>query len=112
MLRDLAVDFAFPDSPLRQVIVNTHSTVFVKEIYNMMPDKCITIAYAEMVNRVITLEGVRKKILVTKITPLEQEDALQTSIQFSGQERKLTLHSLMEYMRMNDNESIMVGEKA
>lgn len=112
LLRDLAVDFAFPDSPLRQVIVNTHSTVFVKEIYNMMPDKCITIAYAEMVNRVITLEGARKKILVTKITPLEQEDALQTSIQFSGQERKLTLHSLMEYMRMNDNESIMVGEKA
>lgn len=107
LLHDLSIDFTYPDALLRQVIVNTHSTVFVANIYDMWPNKYVTIAYAEMVNRISNINDSRKKLLVTKITPLEQEqrDAFQTSIQFSDQERKLTYACLMNYMKMHDNET-------
>lgn len=105
LLKELSIDFSHPTAFLRQVIVNTHSVLFVKEISKMLPDKNIIIAYAEMINRIITVNQERKKLLVTKITPLEQEDALQSTINFSDQDKKMTYQRLTEYMQMNDNET-------
>ena len=53
LLKDLTTNFEDHDLPLRQVIVNTHSTVFVGEIQKWEDDLNVSIHFAEMKSRVL-----------------------------------------------------------
>lgn len=111
LLQDLSVDFRVSGQALRQVIVNTHSSIFVRAIYRRMPDRDLTIGLAQMVSRILTVDTERKKMLATRITPVPQEDALQTDIQFSEQERRMTLQVVEDYLQMNDNENCHLEDR-
>ena len=105
LLRDLSTDFSDPEMPLRQIIVNTHSIVFVKEMREWLTSPYITICFAQMVNRIVSINGVKKKLLVSKITPVPKEEELQMRIPFTEQEKKITLKMIEDYLQVKDNES-------
>lgn len=105
LLKDLSVDFNNVESPLRQVIINTHSTIFIKEMRNWLNEKTLTIAFAQVVNRIFTVNNRKKKMNASKITPVPREYAWQTAIEFSEQDKKLTLATISEYLNDKDNES-------
>lgn len=106
LLKDLSTDFSNTDMPLRQVIVNTHSTVFVSAIYQWLSSPFVSIDFARMVVRICSVNEEKKKLLATKITPVPKNNPLQTKITFSEQESKSTLQMMNEFMQSNDNESI------
>lgn len=106
LLKDLSTDFLDADMPLRQVIVNTHSTVFVSAIYKWLVSPLVSIDFARMVVRICSIDGNKKKLLATKIVPVPKDNPLQTKIPFSEQETKSTLQMMNEFMMFSDNESI------
>ena len=66
LLKDLCADFTYPDMPLRQVIVNTHSPIMVGNILELyLNDSNVSIHLSQMVNRVTTIGGLKRKISVT-----------------------------------------------
>lgn len=108
LLKDLSTDFSDADMPLRQVIVNTHSTVFITAIYKWILSPYVSIDFARMVVLVCTFNEEKKKLLATKITPVRNQDEpnpLQTKIPFTEQETKSTFQMLKDYMMSNDSES-------
>lgn len=107
LLKDLSTDFMDTDRPLRQVIINTHSTIFVKEMNKWLESPWLTIAFAQMVNSSLTLEGRKKRLLSSKIVPVPKNNVWQTSIPFSEQEKKMTTQMILEYLREGDNERIL-----
>ena len=97
LLKDLTTNFEDHDLPLRQVIVNTHSTVFVGEIQKWEDDLNVSIHFAEMKSRVLSLpSGNKVKLDVSKIIQVPKEG--QLTINFSEQERKLSLQMIKEYL--------------
>lgn len=106
LLRDLSTDFSDADLPLRQVIINTHSTIFIKAMKQWLSDKCVTISFAQMVNRIFTTNNEKKKMLASKITPVPNETDIQSSIIFSDQEKKISLTMIDEFLTMQDNETV------
>lgn len=109
LLKDLSTDFMDTEMPLRQVIINTHSTIFVKEMNKWLEHPCLTIAFAQMVNSSLTVEGEKKRLLSSKIIPVPKNYAWQTFIPFSEQEKKMTTQMIMEYLREGDNERTLDG---
>lgn len=109
LLKDLCTDFSDTDAPLRQVIINTHSTVFVKEVNRWISDPNMTIAFARMANRIVTMNEEKKKLLATKITPVPRVKAWQSSIPFTEQEKKISIQLINEYLQVNDNEAYNTG---
>lgn len=105
LLRDLSVDFNDIESPLRQVIINTHSTIFIKEMKHWLEENILTIAFAQVVNRIFTVNDKKKRMSASKITPVPKEVGWQTAIEFSEQDRKLTLATINEYLTDRDSES-------
>ena len=110
LLKELSTDFSEPEIPLRQIIVNTHSVVFVKEMRKWMLSPYVSINFAQMVNRITSVDDAKKKLLVTKITPVPKEEGVQMSIPFTEQEKRMTLQMIEDYLRSDDNESINIGE--
>lgn len=105
LLKDLSTDFEEKEPFLRQVIINTHSTVFVQEINKEINSPLMTIAFAQMVNAVVSVNNVRRKILITRITPVIKDYGGQTIIPFTEQERKMSAQMVKDYLTLNDNES-------
>ena len=105
LLKDLSTDFSNTDMPLRQVIVNTHSTVFVFSFYPWLSSPFVSIDFARMVVRICSVHEGKKKLLATKITPVPKNNPLQTKITFSEQESKSTVQMMNEFMQYNDNEA-------
>lgn len=106
LLKDLSTDFLDAGMPLRQVIVNTHSTVFVSVIYQWLSSPFVSIDFARMVTRICSINGEKKKLIATKIIPVPKDNPLQSRIPFSEQDSKSTLQMMNEFMLSNDNESI------
>lgn len=105
LLKDLATDFADPDTPLRQVIVNTHSTTFIREMNKWMSNPYLTIGFAQVVSRIITIDGQRKKLLASRITPVPKDKDRQTTISFSEQDKKLSLQMIEDFLQDHDYET-------
>lgn len=104
LLRDLSSDFTDKSMPLRQIIINTHSPVFVSEIHKWISDRNVTICFAEMVSRIVLIHDKKYKLCISKINPLDKERNAQTTILFSEQDRKLTLQMIKEYLQVMDCE--------
>lgn len=105
LLKDLSTDFMIPDMPLRQVIINTHSTIFIEQMNDWLYDPYLTIAFAQSRSNVIEINGSKGILQFTKVTPVKKEEMLQTHIPFSDQEMRLSLQLIKDYL------SAGVGEK-
>ena len=93
LLKDLSTDFSSEELPLRQVIVNTHSPILVRHIYNWKEDQNVGIWYAQIRNRVANIDNKRVRLQITNIIPVEKEYLLP--LEFSDSERKLALSTYM-----------------
>lgn len=98
LLKSLSTDFMDVTSPLRQVIINTHSTVFVSEMNKWITDPFMSIAFAQARKTIITINGERMRALFTKISPVPKEDMFQPTIPFSEQERRLSFQLIKDYL--------------
>jgi len=103
LLKSLSVDFTDIEMPLRQVIVNTHSSVLVSLMNRWAPDNFLSIWYAEIRNRITDIQNNRVKLSVTSILPVIKEKYVQLMLSFSDQEKKLTLSKLKKYLETASN---------
>ncbi|ODS88042.1 MAG: ATPase [Chryseobacterium sp. SCN 40-13] len=103
LLKDLTNDFTDDELPLRQVIVNTHSPILVKEIYKWENDNNVSIWYAEISNRVTDINKERMNISVTNILPVNKVSNQQLNIPFSEAQKKMTLVTVQEYLSTTGN---------
>jgi len=100
LLKDLSVDFNEIDTPLRQVIVNTHSPVLVGNMLKWDSNPNVSIWYAQMRTSISDIEGVKRlKLNSTKISPVLKEKTQQLNLIFTEQERKLTLSIVQDYLQ-------------
>ena len=111
MLKDLSTDFCDSDKLLRQTIVNTHSPVLVNEMIKWKNDKNVSVHFSEMRTRITEVDGMRIKINITKITPVLKDVEGQTAIEFTEQDRKLTLATIKEYLQTADFENTVTPVK-
>lgn len=102
LLKDLTVDFTNPETPLRQVIVNTHSPVLVGELIQWQDDKNVSIWLSQLNTLITDIEGERTKLRITRIIPVAKEKETNQALPFSEQERKLTLTKVIEYLQTGD----------
>lgn len=106
LLKDLVSDFDNPYSELRQVIVNTHSPVLVGRIFETESKNISRIWFSEPVTQIIERNGNKQKIQITKMLPVIKE-ANQLSIDFTEQERRLTLQQAISYLDNSDFEILL-----
>lgn len=103
LLKDLATDFDNKEMPLRQVIVNTHSQFVVGEMWKWEQDINVSIDFVEIRSRVVSIASDRKiRMDVSKVTQIPKSG--QTTIQFTEQEKKLSLQMIKEYLETNKGE--------
>lgn len=103
LLKNLTNDFTDEELALRQVIVNTHSPIVVKEIYKWEKDRNVSIWYAAMVNRVTDIDGIRMKLSVTDINKVEKDSTYQLNLLILDDQRKMTLAKIQEYLTTTGN---------
>lgn len=105
LLKDLSIDFNDIDLPLRQVIVNTHSPVLVGNMHKWEKDQNVSLWYAQMRTSIFNTGDERLKMNITKINPVIKKGSYQTTIEYSEQEKKLTLATVEEYLRTSEFEN-------
>ncbi len=105
LLKDLVSDFEDNDSELRQVIVNSHSPVLVKEMFKLDP-QVYKIWFSELVTQISEIDFKRQKFQITKMLPVIKGDA-QTILEFSESERKMTLNKLVSYLENAVSEDLI-----
>jgi predicted ATPase len=105
LLKGLSTNFSDVQMPLHQVIVNTHSPVLVGVIFKWQHDDNVSIWYAEMRNRVTDIQNKRMTLSITSILPVIKEDGRQLLLNFSDQERKMTLSNVKNYLETASNQS-------
>ncbi|HMI07201.1 MAG TPA: AAA family ATPase [Flavobacterium sp.] len=105
LLKDLSVNFNDTETPLRQVIVNTHSPVLVGNMLDWKNNTDVSIWYAQMRMLITDIDEKRIKLNVTKISPVFKEVSQQLNLVFSEQDRKLTLSIVKDYLQTADFEN-------
>lgn len=109
LLKDLSVDFNESETPLRQVIVNTHSPVLVGSMMKWQNDTNVSIWYAQMRNTITEINNTRLKINTTKISRVIKDNSLQQlHLVFSEQDRKLTLAIVNDYLQTAEFEDNVI----
>ncbi|OQP59257.1 ATPase [Niastella vici] len=104
LLMDLVSHFEEDvDQELRQVIVNTHSPVLVGDSFKLNNQNVCRIWLSQLITQFVTINHVKQKIQITKMLPVVK-GASQLSIDFSENERKLTLASVVDYLQTSDFE--------
>lgn len=96
LLKELSSDFSSSYVSLRQVIINTHSPILVKYIQKWESDKDVSLHFAEMRTRVLNINGKKQQIKATTMLPVAKEG--QLSINFSEQDKKLSLMTVANYL--------------
>lgn len=103
LLKDLSSDFTDEEFPLRQVIVNTHSPILVKNVFQWNKDDNVSIWYSEIRNRVTDYNNKRINISATNILPVIKETEHLLQFSFSELQRKVTLATVNEYLETTEN---------
>ncbi len=96
LLKELSTDFENEDAPLRQIIVNTHSPVMVKNLQKWGNDRNVSMWFAKMNNRIIDLNGKRLKIQISKLSPVIKDHELPFDV--SEEESKFSLSTVEKYL--------------
>ena len=106
LLKDLSADYSDTDAPLRQVIVNTHSPVLVKELLQWRDNKSVSVWFSRLHSLISDTNGQRIKTRITKMSPVLKVDEEQLSFfPVPEPERKLTLAEVIRYLQTADTES-------
>lgn len=105
LLKDLTNNFDDTDSPLRQVIVNTHSPILVSQVYKWKTDINVSVWYAHLTNRITKIEDQRKNLMVTNILPVLKDNTfnIDAELGISEQQRKVTIATVKEYLETTEN---------
>lgn len=106
LLRDLSNDFTDRELPLRQVIINTHSTVFIRHIRDSLSDPCLSLFFAKKVNRVLTYKGNKTTLSASVVYPVSKD--IDPVIPFSDPELRLSYQLLIEFLE-NDGEGDVIN---
>ncbi|MDR2237333.1 MAG: ATP-binding protein [Chryseobacterium sp.] len=73
LLADLSTDFSDNELPLKQVIVNTHSSVLVGNFWtNYGDDKNKSLWFSKMVTKIDVVENKKIKFETTKLSPVDK----------------------------------------
>lgn len=112
LLKDLSLDFANTEMPLRQVIINTHSPVLVGHLnqWNQDPYGSIWFSQVQTLNTNLQEESIQ--INITKISKVMNASTLQLNIEFSEQEKKFTLSKVKEYLQTTADFETILSENA
>lgn len=97
LLADIATDFADTGELLNQVIVNTHSPVLLKAIFNLPKTSQHKVWLSELVTSNIEVNGQKFPIQTTKILPVEKGGP-QTTINYPEELKRWTSHRAAEYL--------------
>ncbi|MGI4875736.1 MAG: AAA family ATPase [Janthinobacterium lividum] len=106
LLLELSVDFTEAGTPLRQVIINTHSPGLVKAFMRSSKSKKrdLTVWFSLLTTRTREVAGQKIKLNVTKMLPVETTDT-QGKLDFPlPAERKLAINQLLHYLDFDDTE--------
>lgn len=102
LLKDLSVDFADENSPLRQVIVNTHSPSVVANMVNWLGDGTVSVWLADMSNSNDVIGNERLTLSTTSMNEIEVE--LEPELPFDNIHR-YTLSNALKYLETTDIET-------
>jgi len=102
LLRDLTCDFSDEEAPLRQVIVNTHSTVFVQATKEYLSDNNFSMFFARMVNRILSIGEKKYSIYTSAILPVPRD--IDPRIIFPEPESRLSLQMLLNFLENGGTE--------
>jgi len=114
LLKDLSTDFSEAldrEYPLRQVFINTHSPLLVKEYFEHFEQLKGVFYYASLVSRVHAER--RKQYKLTQMRPVVFGSALQGNLQFpdySVPEKTITHTEVINYLRSDDVESAIIEQ--
>jgi predicted ATPase len=107
LLKDLSVDLEDTNSPLRQVIVNTHSPALVSQVIKWREDMGVSVWLSRLNSLITDKEGKRIKLKVSKMSPVIKAIPEQMALfPVSESELKLTLREVIDYLQTVDSESI------
>ena len=96
LLRDLSADFNDEERPLRQVIINTHSTVFIRQLRKQLADPCLSLHFARIVSRILKYDDKKTALLASAISPVSKET--DPVLPFSEPDSRLTYQLLEEFL--------------
>lgn len=107
LLVDLATHFDDDEEyGLRQVIVNTHSPILVGELFESSNQNIFRTWLSQLVTRIVSNHDCKRKIQTTKMLPVLNKQ-MQLGMEFSEDERKLTLGNVMSYLKTEDFETVI-----
>lgn len=100
LLSELSVDFQDIESPLRQVIINTHSPILVSEIFDLQRDNLTSVWLSQLVTKIIDVGGKKSKIYISKIIQVDADYKKGTNSQgvINFPEKKLVVAQLRRYL--------------
>jgi len=105
LLKDLSMDFNDIDSPLRQVIVNTHSPTLVSQLIQWSGDANVSVWLSRLHTTIhSSITGDKKvKLKITRMNPVTAS-LEKTLFPFTEQERKYTHSEAIDYLETADLE--------
>lgn len=99
LLDDLSVDFNNEDSPLRQIIINTHSPTLVNSVLKLEKDEKTSIWFSRLVSKKVIHNQHSYMIHATKILPVEANIQKNLNLfETSNEEKKITLTEVKQYL--------------
>lgn len=100
LLNDLSVDFNDPNTPLRQVLVNTHSPTLISNVLKLNNKTKNSIWFSRLVSKKVSYNNKNYFMHITKMLPVitnQQKDLkLYNTI---PEEKKLTLTEVKRYLQ-------------
>jgi predicted ATPase len=109
LLKDLTSDFSLVDdseSPLRQVIINTHSPLLVKDYFENEKVFSGLFYYAHLVSNVNPAHNCAYKI--TKLNPVQTGYATRLFPEILPSDRAFTHAEVIEYLKSDDAEKEII----
>ncbi|MNL68395.1 hypothetical protein D3C87_1931110 [compost metagenome] len=88
-------------------MVNTHSPALVNETLGFSTDKNVAVWLSISRTLIKDIDDNRFKMMVTRALPVQIVQDSQLSINFSEQERKLTLSVVREYLETSEFENTL-----
>jgi predicted ATPase len=100
LLSDLSVNFRDEESPLRQVIINTHSPILVSELFDLEKESLITVWLSQLVTNMVVVNDRKVKIHISKILPIDSDikRGKGNQVELNFPEKKLALAQLRNYL--------------
>lgn len=101
LLHDLSVDFKDGFAPLRQVIINTHSPILVRELLKWQNDNGVSVWLSKMNTLIAEIDGKKYKLRTTKMSPVKIDNQNNIAKSIS----QMSVADLEEYLNTLKDES-------